>query len=194
MTMLQLLQTPSLSESGAGPRATASHRGAGLLKLALATTLALGAPLFAVNAYAGSANSNLGVSAAVADGCTISSLAVAFGTYDTIGVNATTPKTAEGSVTVQCTSGASALVVLGQGVNAVGDVPVTPVRQMASGLNRLGYSLFTLGDYATVWGSTGVAATADGASHIMTVWGRIPAGQNVLAGTYADTVVATVTF
>lgn len=165
-----------------------------MVKLALATAFAAAA-LTGAAAYAeGSATSNLGVSATVEDGCTISSLPVAFGTYDTIGVNVATARTAEGSVTVLCTTGATTLVILGQGANAIGDVPVTPVRQMMSGLNLLGYSLFTDEAYTTVWGSTGVVAEADGASHAMTVYGRIPAGQNVPAGSYVDTVLATITF
>jgi len=167
-----------------------------LLKISKASAFALTTSIASMNATAATETANLGVSASIADGCTISALPVAFGTYDTIGVNVATDRTAEGSVTVLCTAGASASVSLGQGVNAVGDVPVTPVRRMASGANRLGYSLYSDVALTSVWGATtsAVTALADGASHAMTVYGKIPAGQNLPAGSYADTVVATITF
>lgn len=173
------------------------HRPHTTLKLALALVAALGATLATGQAVAaGSANSNLGVSASVVDNCTISSVPVAFGTYDTIGANATAPLTANGSVTVLCTNGATASVALGQGVNPIGNVPVTPVRQMASGADMLGYTLYSDESLAVPWGATtsAVSATADGTAHEMTVYGRIDAGKNVPKGTYADTVVATVNF
>lgn len=173
------------------------HRTHNTLKLALTLSAAVGAMLVAGQSYAvGSANSNLGVSATVSDNCTISALPVAFGIYDTIGVNATAPLTASGSVTVLCTNGATASIALGQGNNAVGDVPVTPVRQMASGANRLGYFLYSNVGLTTVWGGTtsAVTAVADGAPHTLTVYGSIDAGHNLPKGTYTDTVVATVNF
>lgn len=167
-----------------------------VLKISLASALALTASIASISAMAGTSTADLGVSANIADGCTISALPVAFGTYDTIGVNVSTDRTAEGSVTVLCTSGASASVGLGQGLNAVGNVPVTPVRQMVSGASLLSYQLYSDTERAVVWGATtsAVTALADGASHVMTVYGKIPAGQNKPAGAYADTVVATITF
>jgi spore coat protein U-like protein len=61
----------------------------------------------------------------------------------------------------------------------------------------LSYSLFQDSTRATVWGNdaaTGVGHTGTGASSALTVYGSVGSGQNVPAGTYADTVVATVTF
>lgn len=137
------------------------------------------------------------MSALVNNNCVISTLPVVFGVYDPTGANAASNRSATGSVTVTCTLGASATVTLGQGAQAVGAVDAAPVRRMASGADRLGYFLYQDVGATTVWGNTsgsGVSATADGLPHVHTVYGVIPAGQNVPSGIYGDVVVATVTF
>ncbi|GGX19794.1 hypothetical protein GCM10007242_28390 [Pigmentiphaga litoralis] len=163
------------------------------IKLALSSVFLLGAPLTAVNAYAADATSSMAVGATVANTCAISTAPIAFGAYDAVTkaeINTT------GSVTVTCTLGAATVVKLNQGLNPTGpSTDAVPVRQMISGANLLPYSLSTEATMATVWENlTGVAHTGTGTATILTVYGRIAADQNVPAGTYADTVVATVTF
>ena len=49
----------------------------------------------------------------------------------------------------------------------------------------------------TTWGDTagtGKADTGTGTTSTLTVYGQVAAGQNVPVGSYADTVVATVTY
>ncbi len=70
-------------------------------------------------------------------------------------------------------------------------------RKMTSGANGLNYNLYTDAAHGTVWGASSVSGSTSGvtgnASH--TVYGRIPASQTtVVPGTYADTIVVTVTF
>ena len=60
----------------------------------------------ASTAFAGSATSNLAMSANVTANCTISTAAVAFGAYDPIVANAATPLDTTGTVTITCTKGA----------------------------------------------------------------------------------------
>jgi spore coat protein U-like protein len=75
---------------------------------------------------------------------------------------------------------------------------------MFSGVNTLDYNLYFSTAYTQVWGdgsagtfrgtatlfvSPGSPATARG-----TVYGMIPAGQDVAAGTYSDTIVMTVNY
>jgi len=145
------------------------------------------------SAYAADADSNLAVGASIANACSISTAPIAFGAYDPVlkaQINTT------GSVTVTCTNGASTFVKLGQGLNAgTGSTDAVPVRRMASAGNFLPYSLSTVVDQSVVWEmTTGVAHAGTGTATVLTVFGRIAAGVNVLAGTYADTVVARVTF
>jgi spore coat protein U-like protein len=70
---------------------------------------------------------------------------------------------------------------------------------MTNGGSTLDYSMYTTAGRTTVWGdgtlSTSTqAGTGNGAAQALTVFGRIPVGQYVTAGAYADTVTATVTY
>lgn len=153
-----------------------------------------------INSYAaGTATSDLGVSAQIASNCTISTTAVAFGAYDPIVANKSTALTSNGKVTTVCTNGSAVKVTLGQGLNAdTGSTDAIPLRQLASGANRLSYFLYSDLGLTTVWGNTdatGKADTGTGIASELTVYGRMPANQNKPVGAdYADTVVATVTF
>ncbi len=162
--------------------------------LAIASMLVL----TATSAFSGTATSNMSVSATVSANCTITAGALAFGAYDPIVANASTPLPGTATLTVACTSGSPATVTLDQGLNpAGGSTNAAPLRQMATGGNFLSYSLFQDNAYSVPWGNTagtGAAYTGTGASGSITVYGQVAAGQNVPAGTYQDTVVATITF
>mgnify|MGYP001121486766 FL=1 len=81
-------------------------------------------------------------------------------------------------------------------------------RQLASGANRLDYNLYTSAARTTVWGDgTGGTSTVPGTINTSllllvclagnnnhTVYGRIPASQNVAAGLYSDTITVTVSY
>jgi spore coat protein U-like protein len=162
----------------------------GVLLLSLGATSSL---------EAATATSNLTVSASVTANCTISTAPVAFGAYDPVSANATTALNGTGTVNVTCTSGASTTITLGQGSNAnTGSTDTAPDRRMSDGASHfLAYALYQDSGRATVWGNTagtGEANTGSGTQNALTVYGAIAAGQNVPAGSYSDTVVATVTF
>lgn len=150
-------------------------------------------------ANAATATANLSVTATVSATCSISTTPLAFGSYDPVGANNAAPLDGTGTVLVTCTSGAGAAVTLGQGANAgVGSTDAVPSRRMkdAAGV-FLSYSLYQDVAHTTLWGNTAgtsVAQTGTGTASSVTVYGRVPAGQNVASGAYADTVVATVTF
>jgi spore coat protein U-like protein len=142
-------------------------------------------------AMAGTANDNLAVSADVIDNCTISTTALTFGNYDPIVTNLSAELDNTGMVTITCTKDDVVSVALGMGENAV-----DTQRKMADGAELLNYSLFSDPGRLTVWNDSvnPVSATGTGAAQNLTVYGRVDAGQNVSAGTYTDTVIATVTF
>jgi len=167
-----------------------------LLKLA---TLAFAlTSLFAGVGHAATATANLNVNASVSDNCIISTADVAFGAYDPIVTNAVAPLNGTGTVTITCTTGASAVVTLGQGANDSGGSAADPARRMTDGTDFLSYTLFTDTGRTVEWGDTagtGVADTGDGAASAHTVYGSVAPGQTgAPAGSYADVVVATVTF
>jgi spore coat protein U-like protein len=148
----------------------------------------------ATPALAQTATATLSVSATVAKNCSIATTAVAFGNYDPVVANATSPLDGTGTVVVTCTKGAGTRIDLGLGANASGTT-----RRMSGGTDFLSYELYQNSSRSTVWGS-GVAAgetvvTAPSkAARTFTVYGRVPAGQDVAAGPYNDTVVATINF
>lgn len=150
--------------------------------------LGLAAPAFAQTATA-----NLAVSATVAKNCSISTTAVAFGSYDPIVTNAATPLDGTGSVVVTCTKGAGSRIDLGQGSN------YSAARRMAGGTDFLTYELYIDTTRTTVWGSGAgagqtIAVAPNKNPRTFTVYGRVAAGQDVGAASYADTVVATINF
>jgi spore coat protein U-like protein len=167
-----------------------------MLAASIAAVLLVGATVSAESRAAGSANADITVSASVADNCTITSTPVVFGTFDTLTGD---PLNGAGTVTVACTNGASAAVSLDEGQNkAGGSSASSPLRQMLfnNGADHfLSYNLYTTSARNIVWGSTGVAATADGTAHDIDVFGKVDGSQqSAIKGDYSDTVNALVSF
>lgn len=156
-------------------------------------------------AFAGTATTNVSVSANIANNCTISNAAVAFGSYDPIVTNAASPLDAAGTVTITCTKGTTTTVSLGLGTHASG-----AQRRMSDGVpNYMNYELYqppnntpgTACSYAgpTVWGTSGAnlftpAAAPNKNARTYNVCGEVAAGQDLAAGSFTDLVVATVNF
>lgn len=133
--------------------------------------------------------------------CTFSSTpGMAFGAYDDASAIATDSNT---SVVVRCTrllGTNNANVVLQLGPSATSGTIAT--RQMASGANRMNYNLYRDAGRTQVWGqttgtdtvtiNTGNIGNGGSVNVTFTIYGRIPALQNVSAGTYNDSVQMTV--
>jgi|LakMenE01Jun11ns_1017448.scaffolds.fasta_scaffold9950643_1 spore coat protein U-like protein len=140
-------------------------------------------------------NSNLQISASVPNSCTISTTALNFGPY-----NSGTVTSVTGTVSTNCTMNAVAVITLGQGFySATGSSLEEPLRRLQNGAsaNYLNYNLYQNSGKTTIWGnstSTGVTVTGTGTEESTSVYGEIPAGQSVPAGSYTDNVIATVTY
>ena len=147
----------------------------------------------AVPMFAQTATDNLLVSANVDAVCTITTLPVAFGTYDPASA---TPLDAAGSLEVTCTRGATGLTVdLAVGANAAG--AVTTTRALYDGVGEyLDYDLFTDNARTILFGA-GVAiadSTSSTIAQSVPVYGQMPAGQDAAVGLYTDTVLATINY
>jgi spore coat protein U domain-containing protein, fimbrial subunit CupE1/2/3/6 len=131
------------------------------------------------------------VTAIIAPACTIGAGTLAFGGYDPIVTNATAPLDAQGAFQVACTRNTAYAVGLGPGSFASG-----ATRRMANGADRLAYELYSDPGRTAVWSAAGtVAGTAPSIAPVtLTVYGRIPGGQSVAPGAYADTVQSTINF
>jgi spore coat protein U-like protein len=132
------------------------------------------------------------VTANVARVCTIAATPVAFGAYDPVSANGTAAAaaTATGTVTVACTRGQTYRVSLDDGAN------YSAGRRMQLGASGeyLSYELYQDAAFGTVWNTTNqVAGSATSRDSVaLTVYGRLPGGQDVPVGAYLDTVTADV--
>ena len=127
--------------------------------------------------------------------CSIGSVsAVAFAAYDVFAISA---DTGTGSFSVSgCRSGGrtyTAKLSTGFGTYST--------RLMRSGANQMQYNLYKDAAYAQIWGNgTGGTVTlvntnsGSGVGPTHTIYGRIPAGQDLPVGVYTDTIVITITF
>jgi spore coat protein U-like protein len=126
--------------------------------------------------------------------CSISVTPVAFGNYN---VFTATPLDSTGSVTFQCLLGIGVSVTLSKGT---APTPSFTPRRMKMGAETLSYNLFRDGGHGTIWGDGTGGTQAYTALLVallpvtLTIYGQIPAGLNVPAGSYSDTVVATIIF
>lgn len=165
----------------------------GVARLALAGAL-VGAPL--PFAMAGQSTATMPITASVAPVCVVTSGSLNFGPYDPIVVNATTPRDATGLLSLQCVRNTTYWVAISQGQN--GTATERKMKDVA-GPTLLTYELYTDAARTTVWNANNptntVGGTATGNGAItLTVYGRIPPGQDVVASSYADTVNVTVNF
>jgi spore coat protein U-like protein len=130
----------------------------------------------------------LTASSAGAVTCGLTLVGVVFGSYDTLsGQNVDSA----GSVSVSCDAGDSYSIALSPGHGTM------LARQMQGGTSLLYYNLYTDALRTIIWGdgTSGTATvSASGTGGLYTVYGRIPASQNVPAGTYTDTLTVTLTF
>jgi spore coat protein U-like protein len=136
------------------------------------------------------------VSAVVVPNCRFTLTPLHFGSYDPLGAHQTTDLDATATVVLSCTRNAQAAITMDQGQNPVAG---TGLRALAQREQLLRYQIFRDPTRTEVW-STGANALrfqADGNNgprYEFTVYGRIPAAQEVASGMYTDVVTATVDF
>ena len=173
------------------------------MRIALLALAVTGSMFAAASANAATATGNLNVTANVASSCIVSAPgSLAFGAYDPVDLNNTTPKNGQGTINVRCTRGTTTTIALEQGQNpATGSTCTNPIRQMNDGAGeRLRYNLFSDSNRTVTWGcttgtnTTSYQSTNSANAASLDVWGRIPAGQDVAPGNYSDTVQITLTF
>ena len=142
-------------------------------------------------AVAATATATLTVSANVISSCTVTNGTLAFGDYAPTGTGNVDQT---GTFTVACTKGTGATVGLGDGDNFL-----SGARRMKNGSEYLTYELYKESGRTNVWGNAGGAlvtltAATSNAAQTLTVYGRIPPGQDVSVGNFGDAVQITVTY
>jgi spore coat protein U domain-containing protein, fimbrial subunit CupE1/2/3/6 len=120
--------------------------------------------------------------------CTLGVTDVTFGEYD---IFESLDSNITGSVSVSCDSDTTLQVTLGAGSGTFS------ARKMLNGTSTLLYNLFLDPAHLTLWGDgspgTGLLGLS-GSGGTYTIYGRIPARQNVPAGLYTDSIVVSLTF
>ncbi|MGZ6141842.1 MAG: spore coat protein U domain-containing protein [Myxococcales bacterium] len=172
----------------------------------LAVPLALAAAFAMHDASAAFPTATVNAKAVVAGNCTVTeSGTLDFGNYDPLTANATAAQPGSGaSLSLLCTRGSSPHIAMDNGTNGA-----RLLFTAGGGANKqLTYDVLmpsangpTATATATSWGSSGTAKYSVGVTTVspttpivVEVFGTIPGGQDVLPGTYLDTVTATVDF
>jgi spore coat protein U-like protein len=126
--------------------------------------------------------------------CTISTMSVNFGNYNVFNAAAVD---STGRVTYRCNAAAANISI---GLSTGASSSYNP-RRMYKGAEALGYNLYRNAARTTIWGDgsggTSVYFRADPPNNSnvnVTVYGRLPAGQDVSAGSFSDTVTAVINF
>lgn len=155
--------------------------------------LAIAILLSTAPAFAGTATGTFNVTATVLNNCALTTADLAFGNYN---ATTATPTTSSTTLGVTCTSALPYTVAL-DGGNTTASVAA---RAMTDGAgHNLTYGLYTTSAYSTIWGdgtgtTTTQAGTGTGSAQSLSVYGRIPAGQYVKAGSYSDRITVTVAY
>lgn len=120
-----------------------------------------------------------------------------FGIYDPLGANADSPLDAVGGVSLICAAGTAAKIAIlpGTGKHQVAGAS----RAMAGRSDLLGYEIYKDPERKDVWSGLGsgafeVPADPTVMRHEVPIYGRIPAGQDVIPGPYADLATVLVEF
>ena len=161
------------------------------LALALVVAALSAAAPARVHSQARSKTANLQVTAEIPANCTLTPHDLNFGPYDPVVANKTTPLSGQTTIDLMCTVGTVGRVDLDYGQHG----RVFERAMTDSTGARLVYSLFRNPGATDPFRSNAQGAPfttrADG-RYVMFVYGRVAASQNVAAGNYSDTVLATV--
>jgi spore coat protein U-like protein len=130
--------------------------------------------------------------------CMISTSGLLFGTYSQQSIG---PTDSVGTISTTCTSDDPGNSTFSISLSA-GNSGNASQRAMTGGSGGLLYNLFTNATRSTVWGDDtggGVSVVAmfpqgSGNTQLISVYGRIPARQNVAPGLYGDVIVVTITY
>jgi spore coat protein U-like protein len=125
--------------------------------------------------------------------CTITATGVNFGPYNVF--STVNNDNGVGTLTIVCGGGAGnnypVSLSTGQSLSYAN-------RVMNSGANLLNYNLYTTIGRNTIWGDgtggSGVITVLKNATTNLSVYGRIPWGQDAAVGNYSENITATVTF
>ena len=163
-------------------------------KLAITLALPLGGAVFASAAVAATAVAVVPVTAIVVDSCAVVATPLAFGDYN--GISGGMLDTVA-MVSPICTVGTVYAVALDAGQGAA--ATLTSRKLTGPDGAALNYGIYTDATRITVWGNgaggTGWrVSSGTGLAQPVMMYGRVPAAQAAMVGSYTDTVTVTLTY
>ncbi|HEU4685807.1 MAG TPA: spore coat U domain-containing protein [Nitrospira sp.] len=167
-----------------------------ILSVSLVAILLPGSPLVAM---AGSAASTFRVTATLDPTCTIQTTPATFGRYNPLMTHSKQPLDVNSTVTITCSKGMATTIALDRGRYGEKAQGTTRAMKHASADEYLSYELYQDVYRTILWGTAGQnlfvpPIAPDTNPRTFLIFGRIFPAQDVLAGDYADTVVAIVNF
>ncbi|MDN7971066.1 spore coat U domain-containing protein [Burkholderia multivorans] len=128
----------------------------------------------------------------VVNNCNITATNVAFGTASVL----STPLSATGSISAQCTNGDAWKIALNGGGS--GNVAARQMQRSGGG-GSIAYGLYTDAAHSIAWGdgsagTSTVTGVGTGNAQVVTVYGAVPAQTTPAPGNYSDTITATISF
>jgi spore coat protein U-like protein len=135
--------------------------------------------------------------------CTAAATGPVFGVYNPLNAS---PTLANGTVSVTCTwTGGGSTTVNVVSSYTAGNSGSYASRFMLSGVNRLNYNLYYDAAFTQIRGDGTGGSQTGGATLVVSsgtrtdsassvIYGRIPAGQNAVPGSYLDTITMIVTY
>lgn len=153
------------------------------------TALIVASPALAVDTE--SDEGTIAVSLTVVDDCVLKTNPLNLGSTGVVDANVDSTTT----IVIECTKDSPYQIALDGGLNATADNVNT--RKVTNGSETLGYQLYSDVAGGVVWGHTvGVNTVGDdeasGADETYTIYSRVAPHQNAPAGSYTDTVTATI--
>lgn len=144
-------------------------------------------------AFTATVTTTFNVTATVSADCSVTATDLNFGTYNPMSLS---DLDALSTITVQCTLLVPYNVRLNKGL--YGENVADRKMKHSTEADQLNYALYRDASRMENWGETDGVDTVDGIGTGLpvyhTVYGRVPAGQNVRTGTYSDTITVTVNY
>lgn len=168
------------------------------LKKAIVATALVASGAFSASSFAATDTTSFQVKIVITESCDIHTTAATnmdFGTR----ARSTGQWDTSSNLTVNCSAGTPYTIGLNNGLHEASATVSATNRRMAFGTNYVPYGLYQDSGRATLWGNTPgtntLAGTGTAAAVTVPVYGRVlAASTNVPAGTYVDTVTATITY
>jgi spore coat protein U-like protein len=149
-------------------------------------------------AWAATATTTLVVSATIVDTCTVTATPLTFGTYS---ASSASPNDATATVTVLYTVGTGFTVAFDAGTATGATLAQRRLQNAVLSSDRLNYNIYRNTARSEIWGDGAkstytVIGTGTGVltAVTLTAYGRIPTGQDVGLGAYADSITVTLTY